>query len=127
MDSNGLTLLLVEDNELSLEALSRLLVRKGYRVVHARTGSEGIARVASETPDLVLMDIGLPDMDGLEAVRRIRQDPRFCTLPVIALTAHALTTDREKALAAGCADFDTKPVDFLRLCAKIHALIEGAD
>jgi CheY-like chemotaxis protein len=123
METRAPRLLLVEDNELNLEALSRLLMRKGFRVVPARTGGEGVAAAASGGIDVVLMDIGLPDMDGLEAVRRILKNPACEGLPIIALTAHALTTDRDKALAAGCVDFDTKPVDFPRLCSKIAALI----
>jgi len=127
MKTRSPRLLLVEDNELNLEALSRLLARKGFEVVPARTGAEGVAAAESGGIDVVLMDIGLPDMDGLEAVRRILQNPSCQGLPIIALTAHALTTDREKALAAGCVDFDTKPVDFSRLCSKIHALIALGD
>lgn len=123
MDARTPMLLLVEDNELNLEALSRLLARKGFEVLPARTGAEGVAAAENPGIDLVLMDIGLPDMDGLEAVRRILRLPGRAGLPIIALTAHAMTTDREKAMEAGCVDFDTKPVDFPRLCAKIHALI----
>ncbi|MBI4912873.1 MAG: response regulator [Acidobacteria bacterium] len=116
-------ILLVEDNELNLDALSRLLERRGYTVLPAKTGAQGVQLAVEALPDLVLMDLGLPDFSGLEATRRIKADPGCQGLPVLALTAHALTSDRENAFAAGCDDFDTKPVEMNRLCAKIEALL----
>jgi two-component system cell cycle response regulator DivK len=116
-------ILLVEDNEDNRDMLSRRLQRKGYEVVLAVDGGEGVAQAASEAPDLILMDIGLPVLDGWEATRRIRASPQTRAIPIIALTAHAMASDREKSLAAGCDDYDTKPVDLPRLLAKIAALL----
>ena len=116
-------ILLVEDNELNRDMLSRRLMRKGYDVVLAEDGQRGVAMAASEAPDLVIMDLSLPVLDGWKATRRIKASPRTATIPVIALTAHALATDRDKALAAGCDDFDTKPVDLDRLLGKIERLL----
>ena len=115
-------ILLVEDNEMNRDMLSRRLARRGYAVLAAMDGQAAIEAALREQPDLVLMDMGLPVLDGWEATRRIKADPRTTAIPVIALTAHAMAADRERALAAGCEDFDTKPVDLERLCAKIAAL-----
>lgn len=119
-------ILLVEDNEMNRDMLSRRLQKRGFDVVVAVDGEEGVAKVQSESPDLVLMDMSLPGIDGAEATRRIRADATTRAVPVIALTAHALTTDREKALEAGCDDFDTKPVELPRLLAKIESLLKIA-
>lgn len=116
-------LLLVEDNEDNRDMLSRRLIRKGYEVSIAVDGAEGVAKAQSERPDLILMDMSLPIMDGWEATRQVKADPRTASTPVIALTAHAMAGDREKAVAAGCDDYDTKPVDLPRLLAKIEALL----
>jgi CheY-like chemotaxis protein len=104
--------------------LSRRLQRKGYEVVIAVDGGEGVAMAHSQAPDLILMDMSLPVLDGWEATRQLKADPRTHSLPVIALTAHAMPGDRERALAAGCDDYDTKPIDFPRLVAKIEAQLE---
>src|SRR6185295_12803245 len=104
-------ILLVEDNEMNRDMLSRRLERKGYQIVVAVDGAQGVAMAQSEAPDLILMDMSLPVMDGWEATRRLKAAPETRAIPVIALTAHAMSGDREKALAAGCDDFDTKPVD----------------
>ena len=116
-------ILIVEDNELNLDMLSRRLARKGYQVIHARDGVQGLAMVRAERPDLVLMDMSLPEMDGWETTRRLREDEAVGRVPVIALAAHAMQGDREKALAVGCNDYDTKPVEFDRLLGKISALL----
>jgi two-component system cell cycle response regulator DivK len=116
-------LLLVEDNEDNRDMLSRRLVRKGYDVVMAVDGAEGVAKALSENPDLILMDMSLPIMDGWEATRQVKAEPKTCVIPVIALTAHAMAGDREKAVAAGCDDYDTKPVELPRLLGKIEALL----
>lgn len=116
--------LLVEDNEMNWDMLSRRLRRKGYEVVIAVDGEQGVAMAQSEAPDLILMDISLPVLDGWEATRRIKAAPETQAIPVIALTAHAMTGDREKALAAGCDDYDTKPIEFRRLLGKIQAILE---
>ena len=119
-------ILLVEDNEMNRDMLSRRLERKGYEVVFALDGAEAVARALSDAPDLVLMDIGLPDFDGCEATRRIRQNPAAARLPIIALTAHAMTGDEARAREAGCDDFDTKPVDLPRLLGKMERLLSGS-
>jgi CheY-like chemotaxis protein len=116
-------ILLVEDNEMNRDMLSRRLQKQGYEVVMAVDGEEGVAKAQSEAPALVLMDMSLPGIDGWEATRRLKAAPGTQTIPVIALTAHAMTDDREKALAAGCDDFDTKPVELPRLLSKIQALL----
>lgn len=116
-------ILLVEDNEMSRDMLSRRLARKGYDVVLAVNGSEALQRAQNDGPDLILMDLSLPDIDGWEATRRLRIDESTRSIPVIALTAHAMAGDREKALEAGCNDYDTKPIDWLRLQEKIKALL----
>ena len=116
-------ILIVEDNEMNRDMLSRRLARRGYEIAMAVDGEEGIAAAKTQTPDLILMDMSLPVVDGWEATRRLKADHGTRAIPVIGLTAHAMAGDREKALEAGCEDFDTKPVDFPRLRAKIQALI----
>ena len=116
-------LLIVEDNEMNRDMLSRRLVRKGYEVVIALDGVEGVAKAWSESPDLILMDITLPNMNGWDATRAIKADERTRAIPVIALTALAMVTDRDKALEAGCDDYDTKPVELPRLIEKIESLL----
>jgi CheY-like chemotaxis protein len=116
-------ILLVEDNEMNRDMLSRRLVRRGYEVVVAVDGREGVDKARTEAPALVLMDMSLPVLDGWEATRELRADPATRSIPVIALTAHAMAGDREKALAAGCDDFDTKPIELERLLGKIAALL----
>ncbi len=116
-------ILLVEDNEMNRDMLSRRLARKGYEVVLAVDGPSGVAMAQSESPDLVLMDMSLPTVDGWEATRRLKADASTQHIPVIALTAHAMSGDREKALEAGCDDYDTKPVELPRLLGKIEALL----
>jgi len=115
-------ILYVEDNEDNIYMLERRLKRAGFEVLIARDGAEGVAMAAAEQPELILMDMGLPVLDGSEATRRIKSAPETRHIPVIALTANAMTGDKEKALAAGCDDFDTKPVELPRLLGKIHAL-----
>ena len=116
-------ILLVEDNEMNRDMLSRRLAKRGFDVVVALDGSSAAAAAAAEQPDLILMDISLPDMDGCEVTRLVRAQPATASIPIIALTAHAMETDRIRALDAGCQDFDTKPVDLARLLAKIDALL----
>ena len=113
-------ILLVEDNEMNRDMLSRRLQRRGYDVVMAEDGQQGIDMARSETPDLILMDMSLPIVDGWDATRQIKADDSTKAIPVIALTAHAMTGDRDKALDAGCDDYDTKPVELKRLLAKIE-------
>ena len=117
-------ILLVEDNEMNLDMLSRRLLRRGYEVVIAKDGEAGVTMAASELPDLILMDMSLPVLDGWEATRRLKGMPETAAIPVIALTSHAMAGDREKAMGAGCDDYDTKPVDFERLLVKIEALLK---
>lgn len=112
--------LLVEDNEMNRDVLSRLLARRGYEVVFAEDGEGAVSRVAADMPHLILMDISLPGLDGYEATRRIRKLPGGESVPIIALTAHAMTSDRERAMEAGCSDYETKPVEFQRLLQKIR-------
>ena len=116
-------ILLVEDNEMNRDMLSRRLTRKGYVIVCAEDGAEGVAVAASESPDLILMDMSLPVMDGWEATRKLKADEATRSVPVIALTAHAMDGDEHKAREAGCDDYDTKPVDLPRLLGKIEALL----
>jgi len=116
-------ILLVEDNEMNRDMLSRRLERKEFEVAIAIDGQEGVNMASSESPDLILMDLSLPVIDGWEATRLIKADPSTQTIPVIALTAHAMAGDEQKALAAGCDDYDTKPVNFSRLLAKIENLL----
>ena len=115
-------ILIVEDNEMNRDMLSRRLERRGFTVVMAVDGGEGVVMARSEAPDLVLMDMSLPVMNGWEATQAIRADTTIAHLPVIALTAHSMPGDREKAMEAGCNDYDTKPVDLPRLVAKMAAL-----
>jgi CheY-like chemotaxis protein len=116
-------ILLVEDNEMNRDMLGRRLTRQGFAVCFAVDGPAGVAMAKSELPDLILMDVALGDMDGWEATRRIKGDPATAAIPVIALTAHALASDRDKSVTVGCADFDTKPVDMQRLLGKINACL----
>jgi two-component system cell cycle response regulator DivK len=120
-------ILLVEDNEMNRDMLSRRLRRRGYEVIAAGDGREGIAMARVEPVDLILMDMSLPVLDGWQATRELKADPRTQPIPVIALTAHAMPGDREKALQAGCDDYDTKPVDFARLVDKIEAQLARRD
>jgi CheY-like chemotaxis protein len=117
-------ILLVEDNEMNRDMLSRRLSRAGYEVVIAVDGLRGIAAARSEAPDLILMDMSLPEIDGWEATRRLKTDATTRHIPVIALTAHAMVSDRQKALEAGCDDYDTKPVDLARLLGKVQAVLD---
>jgi CheY-like chemotaxis protein len=116
-------LLLVEDNEMNRDMLSRRLERRGYQVLIAMDGEEGITAATEHHPDLILMDMSLPVLDGWESTRRLKQQPATQGIPVLALTAHAMAGERDKALAAGCNDYDTKPVDFVRLLSKIESLL----
>ncbi len=116
-------ILLVEDNEMNRDMLSRRLERKGFEVAIAVDGQAGIDMASSESPDLILMDLSLPVVDGWEATRQIKADPATHSIPVIALTAHAMAGDEQKALQAGCDDYDTKPVDIKRLLGKVNNLL----
>ena len=116
-------ILLIEDNELNRDMLKRRLERKGHAIAIAVNGQQGLAAARSETPDLILMDLRLPDLDGREITRRLKADEATRPIPVIALTAHAMEGDREDALRAGCDDYDTKPVDLPRLLGKIDAVL----
>jgi CheY-like chemotaxis protein len=117
-------ILLVEDNEMNRDMLSRRLVKRGYTVAIAVDGGAGVAMVQSEKPDLILMDMSLPVIDGWEATKMIKADPATAGIPIIALTAHAMDSDRQKAIGAGCDDFDTKPVELARLLGKIEELLK---
>ena len=116
-------ILLVEDNDMNRDMLSRRLQRKGHEVLLAADGMQAILMAESEAPDLILLDMSLPVIDGWEAARRLKASPSTARVPIVALTAHAMAGDREKALAAGCDDYDTKPVDFLNLTAKIDKIL----
>jgi two-component system, cell cycle response regulator DivK len=116
-------ILLVEDNELNRDMLSRRLSRSGFSVVAAVDGPEGIRMAREERPDLILMDVALGEMDGWEATLTIKADPALASTPIVALTAHALESDRRRSVEVGCADFDTKPVDYPRLLEKIEKLL----
>jgi len=116
--------LLVEDNEMNRDMLSRRLTRKKYEVLTAVDGREGVAIARSESPDLILMDMSLPVMDGWEATRQLKESPDTSSIPVIALTAHAMSGDREKALEAGCDDYDTKPIELPRLLGKMELFLK---
>jgi CheY-like chemotaxis protein len=118
-------ILLVEDNEMNRDMLSRRLQRKGFTVVMAEDGKKGVEMATSEAPDLILLDMSLPLVDGWEAARQIKGGPRSKHVPIIALTAHAMAGDREKALEAGCDEYDTKPVEFARLLAKIEGILKS--
>ena len=117
------TILLVEDNALNRDMLSRRLIRRGYTVITAHDGAQGHARACADVPDLILMDIGLPEMAGWQVTRLLKSNPQTCGIPIIALTAHALVSDRQKASEVGCDDYDTKPVEFSRLTQKIETLL----
>ncbi len=119
-------LLLVEDNEMNRDMLSRRLQRRGYEVIMAVDGEEGIKMARSESPDLILMDMSLPVLDGWEATRQLKSDPETWKIPVLALTAHAISSDRDKALKAGCDDYDTKPIELQRVLSKIQTLLGEA-
>ncbi len=115
--------LLVEDNEMNRDMLSRRLKRKGFEVIIAADGRDGVAKASAESPDLILLDMSLPVMDGWEAARKIKADPETRDIPIIALTAHAMAGDREKALEAGCDEYDTKPIELPRLLGKINLFL----
>ena len=119
-------LLYVEDNEMNRDMLSRRLQRRGFEVLIASDGEQGVAIAAVERPDLILMDMSLPVLDGWEATRRLKAAPETARIPVIGLTAHAMATDRAKCIEAGCDEYDTKPVEFERLLAKVERLLAGA-
>jgi len=119
-------ILLVEDNEMNRDMLSRRLIRRGFQVVFAMDGQQGVDLARSERPDIILMDMSLPVIDGWEATRRVKADDVTRSVPVIGLTAHAMAGDREKAIEAGCDDYDTKPVELDRLIGKIERLIGAA-
>jgi two-component system, cell cycle response regulator DivK len=119
-------ILLVEDNEMNRDMLSRRLARRGFAVLLAEDGEEAIAAAGRERPDLILMDLSLPVLDGWEATRRLKAAEATAGIPVLALTAHAMSTDRDRALEAGCDDYDSKPVDMPRLLGKIERLLLGA-
>jgi two-component system, cell cycle response regulator DivK len=116
-------ILLVEDNEMNRDMLSRRLERRGFQIVIATDGAQGIAMASSDQPDLILMDMSLPVIDGWEATRRLKADPATRHIPIIAITSHAMSGDRRHALDAGCNDYDTKPVELDRLLSKITALL----
>lgn len=117
-------ILVVEDNEENRDALSRRLQRRGFEVLFAADGKAGVEMAKAEKPDLVLMDMNMPELDGWEATRQIKAHPGTQNVPVIALTAHAMTGDRERALEAGCTDYHTKPVEFPKLLAQIEAILQ---
>jgi CheY-like chemotaxis protein len=119
-------ILLVEDNEMNRDMLSRRLERKGLQVLIAVDGKQGVTMAQTEIPDLILMDMSLPVLDGWSATRQLKMTPVTQSIPIIALTAHAMAGDRDKCLEAGCDDYDTKPVEFARLLGKIQALLEKA-
>lgn len=118
--------LLVEDNEMNRDMLSRRLTRRGYEIIFAMDGQQGVDLARSERPDIILMDMSLPVLDGWEATRRVKADSVTCGVPVIGLSAHAMSGDREKAIEAGCDDYDTKPVELDRLIGKIERLLNRA-
>jgi CheY-like chemotaxis protein len=120
-------ILLVEDNEMNRDMLSRRLNRNGFEVVIAVNGQEGVDLAASAKPDLILMDMSLPILDGWEATRLVKANPETSGIPVIALTAHAMVQDKERAMAAGCDEFDTKPIELPRLLGKINSLLRPAN
>lgn len=120
-------ILLVEDNELNRDMLSRRLIRKGFDVVMALDGGEGVAMATSESPDLVLLDMSLPVMNGWDVARELKEDSTTNHIPIIALTAHAMDGDREKALASGCNEYETKPIEFNQLLEKMNSFLSGTD
>lgn len=121
------TILVVEDNEMNRDMLTRRLNRRGYETLVAVDGEEGMRVARTGQPHLILMDMSLPALDGWEATKRLKEAPETAHIPIVALTAHAMSGDRERALAAGCDDYDTKPVEFSRLMEKIEALLTAAD
>jgi len=123
MQNTMLKILLVEDNDTNRVMLSRWLTRKGFAIIQAVDGESGVAMAATESPDVILLDMSLPVLDGWEAARRLKSDPATRHIPVIALTAHAMSSDRDKALEAGCDDYDTKPIELPRLLEKIEVLL----
>jgi CheY-like chemotaxis protein len=120
-------ILIVEDNEENRDALSRRLERRGYSVILAVDGGAGVTMAQDEHPDVILMDLNLPDVDGWEATKRLKASPQTASIPIIALTAHAVVGDEQRALQAGCNDYHSKPVEFTRLVGQIEALLKGAD
>jgi two-component system cell cycle response regulator DivK len=118
-------ILVVEDNEENRDALSRRLQRRGFEVIGAPDGKAGVEKTRDEKPDLVLMDMNMPELDGWEATRQIKADPETQSVPVIALTAHAMQGDRERAIEAGCSDYHTKPVEFSKLIGQIEAILQN--
>jgi two-component system, cell cycle response regulator DivK len=125
MRKNPMTrILIVEDNEMNRDMLSRRLERKGYSIAMAMDGGAGVEKAIAEKPDLILMDMSLPVIDGWEATRRVKANPETKHIPVIALTAHAMAGDRDKTIEAGCDDYDTKPIDLPRLLSKIEAQVK---
>ena len=120
-------ILLVEDNEMNRDMLSRRLIRKGYKVEFAVDGAQGVEVATEKLPDLILMDMSLPIIDGWEATKKLKAQAATANIPIIALTAHAMSEDRERALNAGCDDYDTKPVELPRLIEKIEALLANMD
>lgn len=127
-ERNGMPkILLVEDNEANRDMLSRRLERRGFQLILAVDGQNGVVRAMNEAPDLILMDMSLPVMDGWEATRRLKATPATSAIPIIALTAHAMSSDRERAISAGCDDYDTKPVELPRLLQKIDTLLAKAE
>jgi CheY-like chemotaxis protein len=118
-------ILVVEDNEENRDSLSRRLQRRGFEVLLAPDGKAGFATAKVEKPDLILMDMNMPEVDGWEATRQIKADPALAKTPVIALTAHAMTGDRERAIAAGCTDYHTKPIEFTKLLTQIETILRG--
>jgi CheY-like chemotaxis protein len=117
-------ILVVEDNEMNRDGLSRMLVRQGFEVLVAVDGLDGLEVAQAEQPDLILMDLAMPQVDGWECARRLKAEPRTRAIPIIALSAHAMLGEREKALAAGCDEFDTKPLDFHGLLGKMDRLLQ---
>ena len=115
-------ILIVEDNEMNRDMLSRRLIKKGFEIIIAIDGEEGVKKTLSEKPDLILMDMSLPVMDGWEATKKLKSNSETSKIPIIALTAHAMAQDKDKALAAGCDEYDTKPIDLNRLLSKISSL-----
>ena len=120
-------ILLVEDNELNRDMLSRRLIRKGFDVVMALDGGEGVAMARSESPDLILLDMSLPVISGWDVAQKLKEDSETNHIPIIALTAHAMDGDREKALAAGCNEYETKPVEFMQLLGKMNSFLQGTE
>jgi CheY-like chemotaxis protein len=118
-------ILVVEDNEENRDSLSRRLQRRGFEVLVAPDGRVGVAVAKAEKPDLILMDMNMPEVDGWEATRQIKADPLMLNVPVIALTAHAMTGDRERAMQAGCTDYHTKPIEFAKLLTQIETILRG--